>query len=39
MAKFPVKQYAQLEINRAAFLKTGMIGSQLPLSAEFTAPP
>lgn len=37
MAKFPVKQYAQLEINRAAFLKTGMIGSQLPLSAEFTA--
>lgn len=37
MAKFPVKQYAQLELNRAAFLKTGMIGSQLPLSAEFTA--
>ena len=37
MAKFPVKQYAQLEINRAGFLKTGMIGSQLPLSAEFTA--
>ena len=36
MAKFPVKQYAQLEINRAGFLKTGMIGSQLPLSAEFT---
>lgn len=37
MAKFPVKQYAQLEINRAAFLKTGMVGSQLPLSDEFTA--
>lgn len=36
MAKFPVKQYAQLEINRAAFLKTGMVGSQLPLSNEFT---
>lgn len=37
MAKFPVKQYAQLEINRAGFLKTGMVGSQLPLSDEFTA--
>lgn len=37
MAKFPVEKYAQLEINRAAFLKTGMVGSQLPLSDEFTA--
>ena len=29
--------YAQLEINRAAFLKNGLVVSQLPLSDEFTA--
>lgn len=34
--KFPVLKYAQLEMNRAAFLKNGLVVSQTPLSNEFT---
>lgn len=36
MAKFPVKEYAQLEMNRAGYLKNGLVVSQTPLSEEFT---
>lgn len=37
MAKFPLTKYASLEMNRAGYLKTGLIRSQTPLSDEFTA--
>lgn len=37
MAKFPVKKYASLEMNRAGYLKNGLVVSQLPLCDEFTA--
>lgn len=36
MAKFPLKRYATLEINRAAYLMNGLVRSQTPLSDEFT---
>lgn len=35
-ARFPVKKHAALELNRCAFLKNGLVVSQLPLSADFT---
>lgn len=34
---FPVSKYATLEMNRAAYLKNGLVVSQLPLAAAFTA--
>ena len=37
MAKFPLSKYASLEMNRAAYLKNGLVRSQTPLSDEFTA--
>ena len=37
MARFMIDKYGVLEMNRAEYLKTGMIVSQTPLSAEFTA--
>lgn len=37
MARFPLEKYATLELNQVAFPKTGMVISQLPLSAAFTA--
>lgn len=36
MARFPLEKYATLELNQVAFPKTGMVISQLPLSAAFT---
>lgn len=36
MARFMIDKYGVLEMNRAEYLKTGMIVSQSPLSAEFT---
>lgn len=36
MAKFPVKKYAALEMNRARYLAQGNVVSQTPLAAEFT---
>lgn len=35
MARFKIEKYGVLEINRAEFLKTGMIVSQSPLGADF----
>ena len=35
--RFPVEQYATLELNQVAFPKTGMVVSQTPLGAAFTA--
>ena len=35
-ARFPVEQYASLELNQVAFPKTGMVVSQTPLGAAFT---
>ena len=37
MKRFPVEQYATLELNQVAFPKTGMVVSQTPLGAAFTA--
>ena len=37
MARFMIDKYGVLEINRAAFLKNGLVVSQTPLSDEFTA--
>ena len=37
MKRFPLEQYASLELNQVAFPKTGMVVSQTPLGAEFTA--
>ena len=36
MARFTIDKYGVLEMQRAEYLKTGMIVSQSPLSAEFT---
>lgn len=36
MARFMIDEYGVLEMNRAEYLKTGMIVSQSPLSDEFT---
>lgn len=36
MARFMIDKYGVLEMNRAEYLKTGMIVSQSPLSDEFT---
>ena len=36
MARFMIDKYGVLEMNRAEYLKNGMIVSQTPLSAEFT---
>ena len=35
--RFPVEQYATLELNQVAFPKTGMVVSQTPLGTAFTA--
>lgn len=37
LKRFPLEQYATLELNQVAFPKTGMVVSQTPLGAEFTA--
>ena len=37
MQRFPLEQYATLELNQVAFPKTGMVVSQTPLGSEFTA--
>ena len=37
MTRFPVEKYASLELNQVAFPKTGMVVSQTPLGAAFTA--
>jgi hypothetical protein len=37
MKRFPLEQYASLELNQVAFPKTGMVVSQTPLGSEFTA--
>lgn len=37
MKRFPLEQYASLELNQVAFPKTGMVVSQTPLGTEFTA--
>lgn len=34
--RFPLEQYASLELNQVAFPKTGMVVSQVPLGAAFT---
>ena len=36
MNRFPVEEYATLELNQVAFPKTGMVVSQTPLGAKFT---
>ena len=36
MKRFPLEQYASLELNQVAFPKTGMVVSQVPLGADFT---
>ena len=36
MKRFPLEQYATLELNQVAFPKTGMVVSQTPLGSEFT---
>ena len=36
LKRFPLEQYATLELNQVAFPKTGMVVSQVPLGAEFT---
>ena len=37
LTRFPCEQYATLELNQVAFPKTGMVVSQVPLGAAFTA--
>ena len=37
MKRFPLEQYASLELNQVAFPQTGMVVSQTPLGSEFTA--
>ena len=37
MNRFPLEQYATLQLNQVAFPKTGMVVSQTPLGAAFTA--
>jgi len=36
MKRFPLEQYASLELNQVAFSKTGLVVSQTPLGDEFT---
>ena len=36
MNRFPLEQYATLELNQVAFPKTGMVVSQVPLGTAFT---
>ena len=36
MKRFPLEQYATLELNQVAFPKTGMVVSQTPLGSAFT---
>ena len=36
MNRFPVEEYATLELNQVAFPKTGMVVSQTPLGSAFT---
>ena len=36
MKRFPIQQYASLELNQVAFPKTGMVVSQTPLGEGFT---
>lgn len=36
MTRFPVEEYASLELNQVAFPKTGMVVSQTPLGSAFT---
>lgn len=36
LKRFPLEEYATLELNQVAFPKTGMVVSQTPLGAEFT---
>lgn len=36
MKRFPLEQYASLELNQVAFSKTGLVVSQTPLGSEFT---
>lgn len=36
MVRFPLEQYATLELNQVAFPKNGMVVSQTPLGSEFT---
>jgi len=35
LTRFPLEQYATLELNQVAFSKTGMVVSQTPLGAKF----
>ena len=35
LVRFPLEQYATLELNQVAFSKTGMVVSQTPLGAKF----
>jgi len=37
LTRFPLEQYASLELNQVAFPKTGMVVSQTPLGDAFTA--
>lgn len=37
LTRFPVEQYASLELNQVAFPQTGMVVSQVPLGSAFTA--
>ena len=36
LQRFPLEQYASLELNQVAFPKTGMVVSQIPLGPAFT---
>ena len=36
LKRFPLEQYATLELNQVAFPKTGMVVSQTPLGEKFT---
>ena len=36
MTRFPLQEYASLELNQVAFPKTGMVVSQTPLGSAFT---
>lgn len=35
LVRFPLEQYASLELNQVAFIKTGMVVSQTPLGPKF----
>ena len=36
LVRFPLEQYASLELNQVGFSKTGMVVSQTPLGTYFT---